>query len=126
MRGLVKKTMNSYTEYQVDRKEIDFWFNHINKEVFGGQVPYPHIIDIRKQKKTWAYVKEVEVNDTKIVGLFIQPSYPTLGAFLQILSHEMVHIWQFMVNGDSGSHNKHFYSWRETFKKHNLTLKRTY
>jgi len=126
MKGLVRRTMKSYTEYQVDQKELDFWFDHINNEVFNGVVPYPHIVDIRRQANTWGYVKEVEVNGVKVVGLFMEPTYPTLGAFLQILAHEMVHIWQLMVNGDTGNHNKHFYSWRETFKEHNLDLKRCY
>lgn len=126
MKGLVRRTMESFTEYKVEMKELDFWFDHINNEVFNGEVPYPHIIDIRKQKKTWGYVKQVEVNGIKVVGLFMNPTYPTLGAFLEILSHEMVHVWQLMVNGDTGNHNKHFYSWRETFKEHNLDLKRCY
>jgi hypothetical protein len=118
--------MESFTEYKVDQKELDFWFDHINNEVFNGEVPYPHIVDIRRQSKTWGYVKQVEVNGVQVVGLFMQPTYPTLGAFLQILAHEMVHVWQLMVNGDTGNHNKHFYSWRETFKEHNLDLKRCY
>ena len=126
MKGLVRRTMESFTEYKVDQKELDFWFDHINNEVFNGVVPYPHIVDIRRQSKTWGYVKQVEVNGVQVVGLFMQPTYPTLGAFLQILAHEMVHVWQLMVNGDTGNHNKHFYSWRETFKEHNLDLKRCY
>jgi hypothetical protein len=126
MKGLVRRTMGSFTEYKVDQKELDFWFDHINNEVFNGEVPYPHIVDIRRQSKTWGYVKQVEVNGVQVVGLFMQPTYPTLGAFLQILAHEMVHVWQLMVNGDTGNHNKHFYSWRETFKEHNLDLKRCY
>lgn len=134
MKGLVSRTMKSFTEYNVDRKELDFWFDHINNEIFDGEVPYPHVVDIRKQKNTWGYVKEVEITvtkkeqpvDMKLVGLFMQPTYPTLGAFLQILAHEMVHIWQLMVINDTGNHNKHFYSWREKFKEHNLDLKRCY
>jgi len=126
MKGLVSRTMKSYTEYQVDQKELDFWFDHINNEVFNGVVPYPHIVDIRRQRDTWGYVKQVEINNIKVVGLFMQPTYPTMGAFLEILAHEMIHVWQLMVIGDTGNHNKHFYSWRKKFKEHNLTLKRCY
>ena len=122
----MSRTMESFTEYKVDQKELDFWFDHINNEVFNGEVPYPHIVDIRNQKKTWGYVKQVDVGGTQVVGLFMLPTYPTLGAFLQILAHEMVHVWQLMVNGDTGNHNKHFYSWKEKFKEHNLNLKRCY
>ena len=122
----MSRTMESFTEYKVDQKELDFWFDHINNEVFNGEVPYPHIVDIRNQKKTWGYVKQVDVGGTQVVGLFMLPTYPTLGAFLQILAHEMVHVWQLMVNGDTGNHNKHFYSWKEKFKEHNLDLKRCY
>jgi len=126
MRGLVSRTMESFTEYKVDQKELDFWFDHINNEVFNGEVPYPHIVDIRNQKRSWRYVKQEDVGGTKVVGLFMLPTYPTLGAFLEILAHEMVHVWQLMVNGDTGMHNKHFYSWKEKFKEHNLNLKRCY
>ncbi len=113
---------------------MDFWFDHINNEIFDGVVPYPHVVGIKRQKDTWGYVKEIELTvtkenvptDMKLVGLFMNPTYPSLGAFLQILAHEMVHVWQLMVNGDTGMHNKHFYSWREKFEEHNLTLKRCY
>jgi len=126
MTGLVSRAMEPFTRYTVEPKELDYWFNQINNEIFDGKVPYPHVIDIRKQKNTWGYVKELEVNGIKVVGLFMQPTYPTFGAFLEILAHEMIHIWQFMVINDTGSHNKHFYSWRDKFKEHNLTLKRCY
>ena len=36
MKGLVRRTMKSYTEYQVDQKELDFRFDHINNEVFSS------------------------------------------------------------------------------------------
>lgn len=126
MKGMVNRTMKSFAEYQVEQKELDYWFDHINNEIFNGKVPYPDIVDIRNQKKTWGYVKHVEVGGTQVVGLFILPTYPTLGAFIEILAHEMVHVWQLKVNGDTGSHNKHFYSWKEKFKEHNLNLKRCY
>lgn len=118
--------MAPFNEYVVDSKELDFWFHKINDEIFEGVVPYPHVIGVCTDRNKWGYVKMVEVNGTEVMGLFMKTSYPTFGAFLQILSHEMVHIWQMLVNGDTGNHNKHFYSWKVKFEEHNLTLRRNY
>ena len=50
------------------------------------------------------------------------PKYKNKIEFLNTLSHEMVHLWQQTIKKDNGSHNKFFFSFKNKFKKLNLTL----
>ena len=47
---------------------------------------------------------------------------PKMIEFLNTLSHEMLHLWQQTIMHDSGKHNKLFFSFKNKFKKLNLTL----
>lgn len=123
----VKNTMLPFKEFKVTRKDVDHWFDILNDEVFDFVVPQPDYIKIMEQCGTWGFIKETPIDeyDTKI-GLYLKPKYPSLGSFVEIVAHEMIHIWQIKVKNDTGNHNKLFYSWRKQFKKHNLNLKRCY
>ena len=122
----IKDTMDTFSEFQVEQDDLDYWFNVINEEIFEGDCPSPHLMLVKRQRGSWGYVKQAEFDGKHWVALFMSPKFPTLAAFLQILAHEMVHVWQFLKLGDTGSHNKHFYSWRDRFKEFGLDLRRNY
>lgn len=121
--------MEDFGEFFVDEVEFWYWFSTLNHEVFGGAVPPPDLIDTCDEDTfpdSWAYIKTLEYEEKLIVGLYIKEFYPNKAFFVNVLAHEMIHIWQLKVNGDSGKHNRHFYSWRDTFEKHGLFLRRCY
>ena len=122
----IKDTMDTFSEFQVDQDDLDYWFNVINEEIFEGDCPSPHLMLVKRQRGSWGYVKQAEFGGEHWVALFMSHKFATLAAFLQILAHEMVHVWQFLKLGDTGSHNKHFYSWRDRFKEFGLDLRRNY
>ena len=126
VRSHIKDTMDSFSEFEVEQTDLDYWFNVINEEVFDGCCPSPHLMLVKRQRGSWGYVKQAEYGGKHWVALFMSPKFPTLAAFIQILAHEMVHVWQFLKLGDTGSHNKHFYSWRDRFKEFGLDLRRNY
>ncbi len=113
----IKDTMDAFSEFEVEQDDLDYWFNVINEEIFEGDCPSPHLMLVKRQRGSWGYVKQAEFDGKHWVALFMSPKFPTLAAFIQILAHEMIHVWQFMKLGDTGSHNKHFYSWRDRFKE---------
>ena len=59
---------------------------------------------------------------TKFYVLELKPRYKNKMEFLNTLSHEMLHLWQQTVKRDTGRHNKLFFSFKNKFKKLNLTL----
>ena len=122
----VRDTMDSFSEFEVEQTDLDYWFDLINKEVFDGICPSPHIMVVKRQRGSWGYVKQDEFGGKSWVGLFMSPKFPSLAAFIQILAHEMIHVWQFLTVEDTGNHNKNFYSWRDRFKEFGLDLRRNY
>jgi len=83
-------------------------------------------IKVHRTQKCWGYVVIGETSNSKTIDcLTIHYNQPSLKHFIEVLAHEMVHIWQVQINGDTGAHNSHFYSWREEFNTLNLKLARS-
>lgn len=120
----VKRLMEEFGEFEVTETEFWYWFHTLNEEVFEGVVPQPHLIETCMDEDKWAYVATMDVDEILVVGLYIRTHYENKRQFVEVLAHEMVHLWQIMVNGDTGNHNKHFYGWRDRFEMFNLNLRR--
>ena len=50
------------------------------------------------------------------------PFYRNKKEFVETLAHEMIHLWQMNIKGDTGNHNKLFYSFRPKLNKLGLDL----
>ena len=83
----IKDTMDTFSEFEVEQDDLDYWFNVINEEVFEGTCPSPHLMLVKRQRGSWGYVKQAEFGGEHWVALFMSPKFPTLAAFLQILAH---------------------------------------
>jgi hypothetical protein len=56
--------------------------------------------------------------------------FPNKKIFIEVLAHEMVHLFQFLhasppFSYRSVSHGKTFHAWKSTFEKHGLRLRVT-
>ena len=51
-------------------------------------------------------------------------TFQNMKHFINVLGHEMVHHYQYTIQGDTGNHNKKFYRWRNKFEKMGLELSR--
>ena len=111
-------------QYTPTREDVDHWFKLINRCVFLGELtPFSKIV-IKRMHGVWgAVVYDDEIKNCQL-ELHLGTKFNDKHHFINILAHEMVHKWQLEINIDTGNHNKHFYSWRETFKEHGLTLTR--
>jgi hypothetical protein len=64
-----------------------------------------------------------------ICGLLsITNSFPNKRIFIDVLAHEMVHLYQFLhasppFSYRSVSHGKSFHAWKNTFEKYGLKLR---
>ncbi|SUI48840.1 SprT-like family [Salmonella enterica subsp. indica] len=104
---MLNPTADTYNELQIA-------FEHFNKELFNGEIPYC-LITLQREKKTYGYfsskrfVHRTEKTATDEIAL--NPSYfaviPEI-EIMQTLVHEMAHAWQFHYGkpGRRGYHNK--------------------
>ena len=59
---------------------------------------------------------------TQQFHLQMLPFYRNKKEFVETLAHEMIHLWQMNHKGDTGNHNKLFYSFRPKLNRLGLDL----
>ena len=101
-----------------------YWIKTINDELFKGRLPDFHEIEIRRRHGCWAecMVYITDCGETHKYVLSLNHRMNSKKHFIQILAHEMVHLWQFMNYG-SMDHGESFKSWKETFQEHDILLR---
>jgi len=111
--------------YYPTTEDTLYWFRNINRCVFDNRlIPFSAII-IKRLRNIWAQVYYDDEIKSPPIELHLNIKFPNKFHFVTVLGHEMVHKWQLEINLDTGSHNKHFYSWKQTFKENGLILTRT-
>ena len=118
----------SNRKYHTKYKDIKKYFTLINREVFNNELSPFGKIEIKKIRDRIKYcyglveVLEWERKGTRIYRLQMQPTYRNKKEFVDTLGHEMVHLYQMANKGDSGNHNKLFYSFRPKLNRIGLDL----
>ena len=119
-------------------EQCQSWFRTLNRGMFGSNLFEPEFV-VRGMKFDWGLCVADWDNRKCRAGRFNQRvipyhvpieykielhnKFPTWKDFIETLAHEMVHLYQMQVWKDPYSnHNEHFYSWRNYFKLHGLTL----
>src|SRR5210317_1659471 len=127
----LRRELSSRKKYKTTYKDIKYYFDMINKVVFKNKLsPFNEILikKIYKDKKsctqTWGQVVcwEWKRKGTKQYWLEMLPEYNSKRDFVDTLGHEMVHLYQMANVGDSGNHNKLFYSFRPKLNEIGLDL----
>jgi hypothetical protein len=131
---MIKKTLKrelaSRSKYKTTYKDIKYYFNLINKAVFNGKLsPFNEILIkniYRDNTKKFCYgqvtVWEWKRKGTQQYHLEMLPFYHNKKEFVDTLGHEMVHLYQMANIGDTGNHNKLFYSFRPKLNAIGLDL----
>ena len=118
----------SNRKYHTKYKDIKKYFTLINREVFNNELSPFGKIEIKEIRDRIKYcyglveVLEWERKGTRIYRLQMQPTYRNKKEFVDTLGHEMVHLYQMANKGDSGNHNKLFYSFRPKLNRIGLDL----
>jgi len=127
----LRRELSSRKKYKTTYKDIKYYFGMINKVVFKNKLsPFNEILikKIYKDKKscthTWGQVVcwEWKRKGTKQYWLEMLPEYNSKRDFVDTLGHEMVHLYQMANVGNSGNHNKLFYSFRPKLNEIGLDL----
>ena len=128
VKKLLKRELSIKSEYITTYKDIKKYFKMLNDAVFDGKLsPFNEIIikQIRDRKK-YCYglveILEWKRKGTRVYRLQMQPQYKSKKDFVDTLGHEMVHLYQMANAGDTGNHNKLFYSFRPKLNAIGLDL----
>lgn len=128
VKKMLRKELSSRRKYKTKYKDIKHYFNIINKVVFKNVLsPFNEILikNIRDPKikcmgqvVVWEWLRK----GTRVFQLEMLPEYYNKKEFVDTLGHEMVHLYQMANVGDSGNHNKLFYSFRPKLNQIGLDL----
>ena len=130
VKKILKRDLSIRKRYKTTYKDIKKYFTIINKSVFNDLLsPFNEILikKIYKDKtKKYCYGQviawEWKRKGTKQYWLEMLPEYRDKRDFVETLGHEMVHLYQMANIGDTGNHNKVFYSFRPKLNKIGLDL----
>lgn len=130
VKKVLKRELASNRKYKTTYKDIKKYFNVINKALFKNLLQPFNDIQIKKiykdetkkfcygQVTTWVW----ERKGTQQFWLEMLPTYRNKKEFVETLAHEMIHLYQMNIKGDTGNHNKLFYSFRPKLNKLGLDL----
>ena len=121
---ILKEAVISDKKYITTYRDIKRYFKYFNKILFKDELNSFNDIKIKKIFKASGQCVEnfSYYKGTSFFVLEMLPKYKNKIEFLNTLSHEMVHLWQQTIKKDNGTHNKFFFSFKNKFKKLNLTL----
>ena len=130
VKKVLKRELASNRKYKTTYKDIKKYFKVLNKALFKNILQPFNDIQIKKIYKdeskkfcyglvtTWMW----ERKGTQQFWLEMLPTYRNKKEFVETLAHEMIHLWQMNIKGDTGNHNKIFYSFRPKLNKLGLDL----
>lgn len=120
------RALDPKQEYRVTNEAVRYWFGIFNKTIWNDKLPSFDTIQIRPFVKNWAMcIEDTDNPEVTKYRLSINIHFPNFKLFLDVLAHEMVHLYQF-INGDDAEHNEMFFSWQKKLARHGLSLKEYY
>jgi len=122
----LRKQMNEISDsktFKTSITKIKKWLKTLNESIFSNEVPAFDEIKLVNLRDCVGCVEYEKFKSGRThFCLKMRPSYPSQKEFIDTLGHEMIHLWQMKVKGDTGNHNKLFYSFRPKFNYAGLKL----
>lgn len=109
--------------YRPTVSEVIFWYDTFNYQIFKNELPKLDCVDITRTRGYWAEA-QVQRYDNQDLHVRIKASthFQSYKEFIEIMAHEMVHVWEFITFGNMG-HGERFFSWQSKLKGYGLDLK---
>ena len=119
------KALDPGSPFRVTNDSVKYWFRILNHEIWQDALPMFDTIQIRPFVKNWAMcIEDTDKPQTKY-RLAINIEFPTFDLFVNVLAHEMIHLYQF-INCQDGEHDESFWVWQFKFIEHGLKLEQAY
>ena len=114
VKKVLKRELASNRKYKTTYKDIKKYFKVLNKALFKNILQPFNDIQLKdlKWQKCYGQVIQWEWKGkgTQQFHLQMLPFYRNKKEFVETLAHEMIHLWQMNHKGDTGNHNKLFYT----------------
>ena len=110
----------------VTQTDVELVFDILNLLVFapeGFKVPIPDHLDVSLLNGYLGYVIKVKVGDKEYTTCILNTEYHSWDEFVEIVAHEMIHLYQVIVLGAYGDHDEFFWSMKPIFEKYGIPLR---
>ena len=116
------KTRGSLGNFTITESFCLYWWTKLNSAVFDDKLTPPTRFEIKKYRGMCGWARPFGKNRkvrTTIIG--VNSDLHDRNTFLNVLAHEMVHQWEWEVDGcwdDSAPHHgKEFFEWAPRLKR---------
>jgi hypothetical protein len=109
-------------KYQPTINDVIHWYDILNRQIFKGELPHVNSIKLHRSNHYWGEcVHDKYVDGERFFQLNFSAKFNSFKHFIEVLVHEMVHIWECVTYGYMG-HGEHWASWKPKLKKFGLDL----
>lgn len=118
--------------YLITKKKIRYWFGIINEDIFENMLTNFTKVTITEDLHTGRKIfAECEccydVDGDLISNLEMTDEFTDIRLFLNVLGHEMVHLWESTYKNTMTHSKKTFFGpWKAKFAEHGMTLAKVY
>ena len=121
-RKLLSEYVDKQSEYVTNEEDCRYWFDAINEELFGKELPLTPFA-FKWLRVCWAYYEYFPRTPDKPERIVMHKRYPSKLVFIECLAHEMIHHWQYKKLGwRKVDHNDEFFVWCKKAKDIGLRL----
>lgn len=122
-RRQLKELKHEKQTFKPSMEDVETWFVILNEQLFGNKLENFGSIELIRHRKFHALFHYETRKLNKPTMLSINRIFDNKKLFVEILAHEMVHLFQYQYNEPLG-HGPSFQVWRDNFKFKGLTLYR--
>lgn len=120
-RRLIKQLTYDTPEYRPKVKDVRKWFNIMNEQLFGNKLEPFKKINIMYLDDYHALFHYWTKKQNRPPELDLHESFANEKIFVEILTHEMIHLFQYQFKEPLG-HGPSFWVWEDNLKLKGLKL----
>lgn len=118
-RKMIKELDEHNGKFRPTKQDVEDWFDILNEQIFGNKLPDFTYLRIGRPRNAHAFF--THWHDKKETELWISEYFPSKKLFVEILAHEMIHLFQYHYNEPLG-HGPSFWVWRDLFNIKGIDL----
>ena len=123
LRKLIKPFHHRDRRYRTTYADMFLWFDILNNIIFDNRLEAFNQFYIKNMRDALGMFEFDDTGGKKPNTLYMVPVYKNFKQFVEVLAHEMVHLWQWQtIEGSTVNHNTEFHSWKEKLKQTGLNL----
>lgn len=120
-RKLLKELTYDKTKYRPTVSDIEEWFIILNEQIFGNKLPKFNEVRVGRPKRVHALFLYWPGDKEKGSSLVMTKVFENKKLFVEILTHEMIHLFQHTFDEPLG-HGPSFRVWSDNLKLKGLKL----